>query len=124
MQYKIAKVIAELYEQNHYLLEGTLLSKQERDYYESICPQMGEAVASGAVHSMAGFMQRYYDKDVIILLDEYDTPMQEAWLSGYWDEAVTFLLNDVDAPISSNLRYTSQEKKRIWRRRLQMPFCR
>ena len=36
MEYKISKVIAELYEQNHYLLEGNLLSKKERDYYESV----------------------------------------------------------------------------------------
>lgn len=102
MKYKIAKVIAELYEQNHYLLEGNLLSKQERDYYESICPQMGEAVASGAIHSLAGFMQRYYDKDVIIILDEYDTPMQEAWLSGYWDEAVTFFRGFFNSTFKTN----------------------
>ncbi len=102
MQYKIAKVIAELYEQNNYLLEGNLLSKQERDYYESICPQMREAVASGAVHSMAGFMQRYYGKDVIIILDEYDTPMQEAWLSGYWDEAVTFFKGFFNSTFKTN----------------------
>lgn len=102
MAYKIAEVIAELYEQNHYLLDGNLLSKQERDYYESICPQMGEAVASGAVHSLAGFMQRYYDKDVIIILDEYDTPMQEAWLSGYWDEAVTFFRGFFNSTFKTN----------------------
>lgn len=102
MEYKIAKVIAELYEQNNYLLVGNLLSKQERDYYESICPQMGEAVASGAVHSLAGFMQRYYDKDVIIILDEYDTPMQEAWLSGYWDEAVTFFRGFFNSTFKTN----------------------
>ena len=51
---------------------------------------MGEEIAADAINSMAGFMKRQYGKDVIILLDEYDTPMQEAWLSGYWDEAVDF----------------------------------
>ena len=36
---------------------------------------------------------KYYNKDVIIILDEYDTPMQEAWLEGNWDKAITFFRN-------------------------------
>lgn len=63
---------------------------------------MEGVVASGAVHSMANFMQRYYDKDVIIILDEYDTPMQEAWLSGYWDEAVTFFRGFFNSTFKTN----------------------
>lgn len=110
MEYKISKVIAELYEQNNYLLEGNLLSKKERDYYESISPQMKGAVASGAVHSMANFMRRYYDKDVIIILDEYDTPMQElmsfagqkTMLSGYWNEAVEFFRGFFNSTFKTN----------------------
>lgn len=91
MEYKITKVIADLYEQNRYLLKSNLLSGNEREYYDSIKPGMDAIVASDAVHSMANFMRRFYEKDVIIILDEYDTPMQEAWLNGYWDEAVDFL---------------------------------
>ena len=102
MEYKISKVIAELYEQNSYLLEGNLLSKNERDYYESICPQMRGAVIAGSIHSMANFMQRYYGKDVIIILDEYDTPMQEAWLSGYWNEAVEFFRGFFNSTFKTN----------------------
>ena len=33
----------------------------------------------------------YYNKKVIILLDEYDTPLQEAYVYGYWDEMVTYM---------------------------------
>lgn len=102
MEYKISKLIADLYEQNRYLLEGNFLSKNERDYYESIQPEMRGAVASGAVHSLAGFMQRYYGKDVIIILDEYDTPMQEAWLAGYWDEAVEFFRGFFNSTFKTN----------------------
>lgn len=49
---------------------------------KKIKPGMGEEIAADAINSMAGFMKRQYGKDVIILLDEYDTPMQEAWLHG------------------------------------------
>lgn len=102
MEYKITKVIADLYEQNRYLLESGLLSGNEREYYESIKPGMDEKVASDAVRSMVNFMQRFYGKDVIIIFDEYDTPMQEAWLNGYWDEAVDFLRDFFNSTFKTN----------------------
>ena len=90
MKYKITETIAELYGQNDYLLKGNLLSENERAYYNSIMPGIGDEVIAGSIRMMANFMQRYYGRDVIILLDEYDTPMQEAWLYGYWDDASIF----------------------------------
>lgn len=63
---------------------------------------MDEKVASDAVRSMVNFMQRFYGKDVIIIFDEYDTPMQEAWLNGYWDEAVDFLRDFFNSTFKTN----------------------
>ena len=40
------------------------------------------------LNEMSNYLSRYYGKKVIILLDEYDTPMQEAYVSGYWKELV------------------------------------
>lgn len=102
MCYRITKVIADLYEQSRYLLEGELLSKNEREYYESIKPGMEITMAADAIHSMTNFMQRYYGKDVIVILDEYDTPMQEAWLSGYWDDAVSFFSGLFNSTFKTN----------------------
>ena len=102
MKNKITEVIFQLYEQNRYLLGSGLLSEKEKEYYESIRIGMEDAIAEGAIHFMADFMKRYYDKDVIIILDEYDTPMQEAWLSGYWDEAVTFFRGFFNSTFKTN----------------------
>ena len=102
MKYKFAEVISDLYSQNRYLLQGDLLNRNEREYYEDIKYGMEDAAASGAVRQMANFMQRYYGKKVIIILDEYDTPMQEAWLSGYWDEAVSFFRGFFNATFKTN----------------------
>ncbi|MDE7478578.1 MAG: AAA family ATPase, partial [Lachnospiraceae bacterium] len=102
MEYKITEEIACLYEQNCYLLEGNLLSENEKEYYKNIRRGMDDKVAAGAIHQMANFMHRYYGKDVIILLDEYDTPMQEAWLSGYWDEAVEFFRGLFNSTFKTN----------------------
>lgn len=102
MNYKLSEVIADLFEKNRYLLEGDLLSENEKEYYKSIKVGMKDIVAAGALHRMANFMQRYYGKDVIIILDEYDTPMQEAWLSGYWDEAVRFFSSFFNSSFKTN----------------------
>lgn len=102
MNYKLSEVIADLYEKNRYLLEGDLLSENEKEYYKSIKVGMKDIVAAGSIHRMANFMQRYYGKDVIIILDEYDTPMQEAWLSGYWDEAVRFFSSFFNSTFKTN----------------------
>ena len=45
---------------------------------------MGKTEAVLSLHHLSDYMSRYYGKKVIILLDEYDTPMQEAWVNGYW----------------------------------------
>lgn len=90
MEFKLTKVIADLYDQNRCLITEDLLSDNERKYYDSVKIGMSGELAADAVHSMAKFMQRLYKKDVIIILDEYDTPMHEAWINGYWDQAVEF----------------------------------
>ena len=102
MEYMITEVIASVYAQNSYLLEGNCLSENEKEYYQSIKPGIREEVAVGAIHSMANFMKRYHNKDVIIILDEYDTPMQESWLAGYWDRAASFFSSLFNSTFKTN----------------------
>ena len=102
MLFKITEVITDLYNKNEYLLGRNLLNKKEQKYYQEIELRMDSELAAGAIRSMAGFMQRYYGKKVIILLDEYDTPMQDAWLSGYWEETVIFFSNLFNSTFKTN----------------------
>ncbi len=102
MEYCITKVISDLYEQNRYLFDKVVLSDNEREYYGSVKPGMDGILAAGAIHSMACFMQRYYKKDVIIILDEYDTPMHEAWINDYWDQAVEFFRKFFNSTFKTN----------------------
>ncbi len=103
MKYKMTETIADLYNENTYLLKGDVLNQNEKEYYENIKAGIEDKVVAGTVHQMAKFMHRYYGKEVIILLDEYDTPMQEAWLGGYWEEAVRFFRSFFDRTFKSNL---------------------
>ncbi len=102
MKYSIANIIFEIYQENRYLLEGDVLSDNEKEYFNSIKPGMSEAAAADSIHILTNFLSRYYGRNVIVLLDEYDTPMQEAWLSGYWDRAAGFFRNFFNATFKTN----------------------
>ncbi len=102
MVFKITKVITDLYNKNDYLLGGNLLNEKEQKYYQEIEPGMSSELASDAINTMTGFMQRYYDQKVIIILDEYDTPMQDAWILGYWEEAVRFFSGLFNSTFKTN----------------------
>ena len=102
MEYSITKIISDLYESNRYLLESDFLSENQKEYFKSIKPGISKTVAADAVNSLTTFLSEYYGKKVIILLDEYDTPMQEAWLGGYWDEAVEFFRSFFNATFKTN----------------------
>ena len=99
---KISLVLTELYNDRRFLLEGDLMSKEEKAYFESISMNMPEVVATAAIHRLSKFLYRYYGKKVIILLDEYDTPMQEAYVDGYWEEMVSFTRSLFNAAFKTN----------------------
>ena len=54
------------------------------------CTDLSDEIAQKAINDLSNYLSRYYGKKVIIILDEYDTPMQEAYVNGYWDELVAF----------------------------------
>ena len=88
--------------QNRFLLEGDLLAQNEKEYFERVSENMNEEDATMALHYLALFLYRYYGKKVIILLDEYDTPMQEANVNGYWDRLVSFTRSLFNSTFKTN----------------------
>lgn len=99
---QIKQEIAALYEENRYLLKKDILSDNERNLYNRTTEQMDDTTVQKAIRNMAAWMHRYYGKNVIILLDEYDTPMQEAYLQGYWDEFTSFIRSLFNATFKTN----------------------
>ena len=99
---RIAQIVTELYNENHFLMKEDLLTEEEKAYIGSVCMDMPEVSVTMAIHRMSKFMYQYYGKKVIILLDEYDTPMQEAFVNGFWDEAVSFIRSMFNAAFKTN----------------------
>lgn len=104
---RICQILTELYLQNAFLLEGEALTAEEKKQYQGILDNLSsaepaETTATMAVHIMAKYLYQYYGKKVIILLDEYDTPMQEAYVNGYWEEIVSFTRSLFNAAFKTN----------------------
>ncbi len=98
----ICRVIEEQYNKCDYLLEGTLLNEKEKAFYQKVSVEMSDSEAAASLRALSDFLGRYYGKKVIILLDEYDTPMQEAYVNGYWDELVAFTRNLFNSTFKTN----------------------
>jgi hypothetical protein len=99
---RICQVLTDIYNKNQFLLDSGLLTEEERRYFKGISTDMDEINATMALHKMSDFLSRYYKKKVIILLDEYDTPMQEAYVDGYWEELVSFTRSLFNASFKTN----------------------
>ena len=102
VRYRMNQILMNLYLENRFLLEGDLLAPREKEYFDRICETMNEEDATMSLHYLSAFLHRYYGKKVIILLDEYDTPMQEAYVNGYWDELASFIRSLFNATFKTN----------------------
>ena len=72
------------------------------EFVKGVSVNMDDFNASLALNKLSYFLNKYYGKKVIILLDEYDTPMQEAYVNGYWDELVSFIRNLFNSTFKTN----------------------
>ena len=99
---KIYQLITDLYEKNTFLLEDRDISEENRRFFLSVGMDMPEYVATRALHKLSELLSRHYGKKVIILLDEYDTPMQESYVKGYWDELVDFTRSLFNSTFKTN----------------------
>ena len=99
---KIKKIIFDIYQKYDFLKDWEGLTDKEKTAFRNIDCVMSDIVAQGAIKDLSDYLSRYYGKKVIILLDEYDTPMQEAYVSGYGKELVAFTRSLFNATFKTN----------------------
>ena len=99
---KICQLLAELYTDHEFLLDSEALGEGDKEFFRRITVEMDDVDAAMAIHYMSKFMYLHYGKKVIILMDEYDTPMQEAYVGGFWSEMVSFIRNMFNAAFKTN----------------------
>ena len=97
---KIKNILADLYMQYAFLKEN--FSETDSIRYQRITYDMDNVTAQDALKNLASILNSYYGQKVIILLDEYDTPMQEAYMGGYWDEFTSFIRSLFNSTFKTN----------------------
>ena len=99
---KICMLIQLVYNKFDFLLKSDVLNENEKRDFRQISSDAEKSIVSLSLKMLSGYLCRYYGKKVIILLDEYDTPMQEAYVNGYWKELVDFTRSLFNSTFKTN----------------------
>ena len=107
----IISIINEAYKQHSYLIGSNILTDAEKGIFDKfenyskntdVNKEISNEIVCRAIKELASMLYRTFGKKVIILLDEYDTPMQEAYVNGYWKELVAFTRSLFNATFKTN----------------------
>ena len=98
----LIRKLVRLYSTFEFLRSSERLNERDRDYFDSVKENMSDDVAAVAINYMSDYLCRYYGKKVILLLDEYDTPLQEAYIHGYWNELTSFVRSLFNSTFKTN----------------------
>lgn len=99
---KIKNIIVDAYRQHRYLNKEDCFTENEKQQMMAITEKMDDVTAQDALKNLSSYLNLLYGKKVLIFLDEYDTPMQEAYINGYWDEFTGFMRSLFNATFKTN----------------------
>lgn len=91
MMRSFAYIIRDQYAGQQNLLHSELLNEADKEQLLAGAEITENSDLASAIHNLCRLMKKHYGRRVIVLLDEYDTPMHEAWLNGTWSETVAFI---------------------------------
>ena len=100
MQAKFQYVIAREFKKHSYLLNGTTLDADEKRHFKRISGERATEVDLGSsLEFLVQMLARYHNKKVIVLIDEYDIPIQIAYIHGFYDEIIAFVKELLTGPL-------------------------
>ena len=100
---KLCEILRNIYIKYSFLKDSNVLTDADRAFFDRILDEhTSDSDMTSSLYQLSDYLQRYYHKKVIILLDEYDTPMQEAWLGGFWEDIVSFMRTLFNSTFKTN----------------------
>lgn len=98
----IIQLLIRLYTKYSWIRTCDFMSEQDQQFFDSINFDMTDTTAALAINAMCDYLSRYYGKKVLIFLDEYDTPLQEAYTYGFWQQLVEFMRGLFNSTFKTN----------------------
>ena len=98
----LKQIVADVYREYRFIMEAQIFHQKDREDFDAVSKQMDDMTAYTALNRLCSYLYQYYHQNVIVMLDEYDTPMQEAWIAGCWDETVDFFRSFFNYTFKSN----------------------
>lgn len=103
MTAKMKRIISTLYKRHRYLLDSDKLSKDDKAVFTAYLERKAtDEECMESLLRLSEYMHIHFEKPVIILMDEYDTPMLEAYTAGYWDKAIVYIRRMFHATYKDN----------------------
>lgn len=99
---KVKRILTDLYQKYSFHASWEGLTDIERQQFLSVTPEMDNVTAQCSLLDLSNYLSRFYGRKVIVLLDEYDTPLQEAYTYGYWDEFTSFIHSLFNSAFKTN----------------------
>ena len=83
--------VSDMYLEHIYLLDSDKIYPFEKEQIKDILSyKEDEIVLRNSIKTLSKYLNRYYNKPVMLFLDEYDVPLQSAYVNGYYEQGVTF----------------------------------
>ena len=99
----IKVLLSNLYKEHEYLLDSDKLSEFDKnDFKEIISRKASIGVLSEGISNLMGYINKHYSKKVMLFIDEYDVPIQEAYLRGYYEPMIVLIRNLLTAALKDN----------------------
>ena len=99
-------VLAQLYKKHIYLYRSEEMLDMDKRYFEKVLEEADTYDPSNAIYKLCSFLKDHYGKKPLILIDEYDTPMHEAYVGGFWKEIVGFFKSLFNSTLKTNPHYS------------------
>ena len=102
MQSGVQRQLSKIFRQYSYLMDGDMTSWDKEDFLSLVRCQADIDLCQDALSFLLRLLEEHYGKKPVLLLDEYDVPIQTAWTHHYYDESISFFREFLSGALKSN----------------------
>lgn len=101
--YMYKNLIAKEYEKHKIILESNKILDSEKEVFQNIMEQRADQnVYLNSIRTLSDILAKYYEKNVIILIDEYDVPLENAYHEGFYDDMTNLIRSCFESALKTN----------------------